>query len=109
MGSWTLELIGRHRLATELLPAGVASALPARDCGVDLIADADMDQQAGRFVAGRSREMLPPVDPFASGRSTRASTISSSLSPGTSMDRWEGPATPPCAIHPCNETYASAN
>ena len=47
----TLELIGRHRLANELLRAGLEVALPLRDRGVDLIAYADIDKQAGCFVA----------------------------------------------------------
>jgi hypothetical protein len=51
MDSQTIELIGQHRLASELLQAGLEVAFPARDRGVDLIAYADIDQQIGRFVA----------------------------------------------------------
>ena len=51
MDSQTLELVGQHRLASELLLAGLEVAFPARDRGVDLIAYADVDQAAGRFVA----------------------------------------------------------
>ena len=47
--SQTLELVGQHRLAGELLLAGLEVAFPARDRGVDLVAYADVD--AGRFVA----------------------------------------------------------
>jgi hypothetical protein len=47
----TLELLGRHRLANELLLAGLEVASPLRDRGVDLIAYADIDKQAGCFVA----------------------------------------------------------
>ncbi len=47
----TIELIGRHRLASELMEAGLEVAFPARDRGVDLIAYADIDAQLGRFVA----------------------------------------------------------
>lgn len=51
MDTQTIELIGRHRLASELLRAGLEVALPARDRGVDLIAYVDVDQNAQRFVA----------------------------------------------------------
>lgn len=51
MDSQTLELVGQHRLASELLLAGLEVAFPARDRGVDLIAYADVDPGARRFVA----------------------------------------------------------
>jgi len=51
LDSQTLELVGQHRLAGELLLAGLEVAFPARDRGVDLIAYADVDPGAGRFVA----------------------------------------------------------
>ena len=51
MDSQTIELIGRHRLASELLQAGLEVAAPLRDRGVDLIAYADIDKQVRRFVA----------------------------------------------------------
>ena len=51
MDSQTLELVGQHRLASELLLAGLEVAFPARDRGVDLIAYVDVDLEAGRFVA----------------------------------------------------------
>jgi hypothetical protein len=51
MDTQTIELMGRHRLAAELLQAGLEVAEPSRDRGVDLIAYADMDRQIGRFVA----------------------------------------------------------
>ena len=46
-----LELVGRQRLAGELLLAGLEVAFPARDRGVDLIAYADINPDAQRFVA----------------------------------------------------------
>ena len=46
--SQTLELIGRHRLASELLLAGLEVAFPARDRGIDLIAYLDLGE---RFIA----------------------------------------------------------
>ena len=51
MDTQTLELIGQHRLAGELLRAGLEVAFPARDRGVDLIAYADINQRSGQFVA----------------------------------------------------------
>ncbi|PAP79828.1 hypothetical protein B1759_11055 [Rubrivirga sp. SAORIC476] len=51
MDSQVIELLGRHRLADELLMAGLEVAYPARDRGVDVIAYADLDEQAGQFVA----------------------------------------------------------
>jgi hypothetical protein len=51
MDTQTIELIGQHRLASDLLQAGLEVAFPARDRGVDLIAYADLDRQLGRFVA----------------------------------------------------------
>jgi hypothetical protein len=47
----TIELMGRHHLAAELLQAGLEVAEPSRDRGVDLIAYTDIDKQVGRFVA----------------------------------------------------------
>jgi len=51
MDTQTIELLGRHRLASELLQAGLEVASPSRDRGVDLIAYADIDKQVGRFLA----------------------------------------------------------
>src|SRR5690348_14151330 len=51
MDSQTIELIGRHRLAGDLLKAGLEVAFPARDRGVDLIAYAELDSQLAKFVA----------------------------------------------------------
>lgn len=50
MDTQTIELIGRHRLASELLQAGLEVAFPARDRGIDLIAYVDIDRELGRFV-----------------------------------------------------------
>jgi hypothetical protein len=47
----TLEIVGRHRLAGELLMAGIEVAFPARDRGIDLIAYVDIDPLGSRFVA----------------------------------------------------------
>ena len=47
----TIELVGQHRLASDLLLAGLEVAFPARDRGVDLIVYADIHQEAGRFLA----------------------------------------------------------
>ena len=51
MDTQTLELVGQHRLASELLQAGLEVAFPARDRGVDLIAYLDVDPESDRFVA----------------------------------------------------------
>ena len=51
MDTQTIELVGQHRLATELLQAGLEVAFPARDRGVDLIAYVDLNPKVGRFVA----------------------------------------------------------
>lgn len=51
MDTQAIELIGRHRLAAELLRAGLEVAEPSRDRGVDLIAYTDIDKHLGRFVA----------------------------------------------------------
>lgn len=51
MDTQTVELLGRHRLADELILAGLEVAYPARDRGIDVIAYADLDERAGRFVA----------------------------------------------------------
>lgn len=47
----TIELVGQHRLASELLLAGLEVAFPARDRGVDLVAYIDIDKVGGRFIA----------------------------------------------------------
>ena len=51
MDSQTIELLGRHRLADELILAGLEVAYPARDRGIDVIAYADLDERSERFVA----------------------------------------------------------
>lgn len=51
MDTQTIEIVGQHHLAGELLRAGLEVAFPARDRGIDLIAYADIDRQVGRFVA----------------------------------------------------------
>jgi len=47
----TIELLGRNRLVTELLHAGLEVAMPARDRGIDLIAYADLSSKVTAFVA----------------------------------------------------------
>ena len=51
MDTQTTELLGRNRLMSELLHAGLEVALPARDRGVDLIAYADLSSKVQSFVA----------------------------------------------------------
>lgn len=51
MDSQTTELLGRNRLISELLRAGLEVALPARDRGVDLIAYADLLSKVSSFAA----------------------------------------------------------
>ena len=45
------ELLGRNRLVSELLRAGLEVALPLRDRGIDLIAYADVGAELTRFFA----------------------------------------------------------
>ena len=42
MDSQVVEVLGRNRLVSDLLQAGLEVALPVRDRGVDLIAYADL-------------------------------------------------------------------
>jgi hypothetical protein len=51
MDSQVVELLGRNRLVSDLLQAGLEVALPLRDRGVDLIAYADLGKDVRRFVA----------------------------------------------------------
>jgi hypothetical protein len=46
-----VELIGRNRLVSELLRAGLEVTVPARDRGIDLIAYADLSMDVKQFVA----------------------------------------------------------
>jgi len=46
-----IELIGRNRLGSELLHAGLEIALPARDRGIDLIVYADLSSEVKTFTA----------------------------------------------------------
>ena len=46
-----VELLGRNKLVSDLLRAGLEVALPMRDHGVDLIAYADLRPMVDRFVA----------------------------------------------------------
>lgn len=49
--SQTVELLGRNRLVSELLRAGLEVAMPARDRGVDLIAYLDLASKVRSFVS----------------------------------------------------------
>lgn len=51
MDSQAIEIIGRNRLVTDLLLAGIEVAAPLRDRGIDLIAYLDLDEEIKRFVA----------------------------------------------------------
>lgn len=46
-----VELLGRNRLVSELLAAGLEVAVPLRDHGIDVVAYLDLDASVGRFVA----------------------------------------------------------
>lgn len=49
--SQTVALLGRNRLISELLRAGLEVAMPARDRGVDLIAYVDLASRVSSFIA----------------------------------------------------------
>jgi hypothetical protein len=51
MDTQVVELLGRNRLISELLRAGLEVAVPARDRGVDLIAYLDLESEVASFVA----------------------------------------------------------
>ncbi len=51
MDSQVVEVLGRNRLVSDLLQAGLEVALPVRDRGVDLIAYADLHRDVRRFIA----------------------------------------------------------
>jgi hypothetical protein len=46
-----IELIGRNRLVSELLRAGLEVAIPTRDRGIDLIAYADLSTDVKQLIA----------------------------------------------------------
>lgn len=46
-----VELLGRNRLVSDLVRAGLEVALPVRDHGVDLVAYADLGATVKRFAA----------------------------------------------------------
>jgi hypothetical protein len=46
-----VELLGRNRLISELLLAGLEVALPMRDRGVDLIAYVDLESRVSSFIS----------------------------------------------------------
>ena len=46
-----VELIGRNRLVSELLRAGIEVAVPVRDRGIDVIAYSDLYTDVKRFAA----------------------------------------------------------
>src|SRR5579884_837514 len=51
MDTQIVELIGRQRLTSELLRAGLEVATPIRDRGIDLIAYADTDERLSQLAA----------------------------------------------------------
>jgi hypothetical protein len=51
MDTQVIELLGRNRLISELLRAGLEIAVPERDRGVDLIAYVDLESHVSSFVA----------------------------------------------------------
>ena len=51
MDTQIVELIGKQRLTSELLRAGLEVATPIRDRGIDLIAYADIDERLTQFAA----------------------------------------------------------
>lgn len=51
MDAQATELLGRNRLMSELLRAGLEVALPARDRGIDLLAYVDLSSKVQTFVA----------------------------------------------------------
>jgi hypothetical protein len=51
MDTQIIELIGKQRLTSELLRAGLEVAIPIRDRGIDLIVYADIDERLTQFVA----------------------------------------------------------
>lgn len=51
MDTQVIELLGRSRLISELLRAGLEVAIPERDRGIDLIAYLDLESQVSSFVA----------------------------------------------------------
>ena len=63
MDSQAVELLGRNRLVSDLLQAGLEVALPVRDRGIDLIAYANLNTGAGH-QALHTREMLTDGSPL---------------------------------------------
>ena len=61
MDSQVVELLGRNRLVSDLLRAGLEVALPVRDRGIDLIAYADLSANVQRFSA-RPIQMKAALD-----------------------------------------------
>ena len=51
MDTQVIELLGRSRLVSELLRAGLEIAVPARDRGVDLIAYVDLESDVESLIA----------------------------------------------------------
>jgi hypothetical protein len=51
MDTQVVELLGKQRLTSELLRAGLEVATPIRDRGIDLIAYADIDKRLSQFAA----------------------------------------------------------
>lgn len=51
MDSQSIEVVGRNRLISELVLAGLEVALPVRDRGVDIVAYIDLAVDTSNFVA----------------------------------------------------------
>ena len=51
LDSQTIEILGRNRLVSEMIRAGLEVAFPIRDRGIDLIVYADRSSSSGEFPA----------------------------------------------------------
>jgi hypothetical protein len=60
-----VELLGRNRLISELLHAGLEVAVPQRDRGVDLIAYLDLESHVSSFVARPIQMKAPSHESFS--------------------------------------------
>ncbi len=65
MDTQITELLGRSRLISELLHAGLEVAVPARDRGIDLIAYVDLRADTRRFIARPIQMKAATTEQFA--------------------------------------------
>lgn len=63
-----IELLGRYRLMSELLRAGLEVAVPNRDRGVDLIAYVDLESRASSFIARPIQMKTSSAEHFSIGK-----------------------------------------